>query len=70
VEGDEIAKLVNPSPAFGYYETLLNISKMLYNKNPDRWIEDYTRTLNSLGNLYSDTNQIKKAEKLYKWNCN
>jgi len=65
-KGDKISKLINPSPAFGYYEVALSLSKLLYIQNPDKWVKDYTKSLNNLGILYYQTSQIEKAEKLLK----
>ena len=65
-EGDKISKFTNLALAFGYLQAALNISKLLYEKNPNRWIEYYSMSLNNLESLYQDTEKIKEIENLLK----
>ena len=50
----------------GYSIVLKDFTEYLYRENPDRWIEDYTRSLNNLGFLYSNIGKTQEAEELYK----
>ena len=44
----------------------MEITKKAYEQNPDRWIENYSKSLNNLGYLYQQAGKIKEAEELYK----